>query len=74
MRRLGIDHDKMNVNGGAIALGHPTGASGARIVVTMTHEMSRRAKAGKPVKYGLATLCVGVGMGVASLFEWIGDD
>lgn len=74
MRRLGIDHDKMNVNGGAIALGHPTGASGARIVVTMMHEMSRRAKAGKPVKYGLATLCVGVGMGVASLFEWIGDD
>ena len=74
MRRLGIDHDKMNVNGGAIALGHPTGASGARIVVTMMHEMSRRVKAGNPVKYGLATLCVGVGMGVASLFEWIGDD
>lgn len=74
MRRLGIDHNKMNVNGGAIALGHPTGASGARIVVTMMHEMSRRAKAGKPAKYGLATLCVGVGMGVASLFEWIGDD
>lgn len=73
MRRLGINHDKMNVNGGAIALGHPTGASGARIVVTMMHEMSRRAKAGKPAKYGLATLCVGVGMGVASLFEWIGD-
>jgi len=73
MRRLGINHDKMNVNGGAIALGHPTGASGARIVVTMMHEMSRRAKAGKPAKYGLATLCVGVGMGVATLFEWIGD-
>lgn len=73
MRRLGINHDKMNVNGGAIALGHPTGASGARIVVTMMHEMARRAKAGKPVKYGLATLCVGVGMGVASLFEWIGE-
>ena len=73
MRRLGINQDKMNVNGGAIALGHPTGASGARIVVTMMHEMTRRAKAGNPAKYGLATLCVGVGMGVASLFEWVGD-
>lgn len=73
MRKLGIDHDKLNVNGGAIALGHPTGASGARIVVTLMHEMERRAKAGNPVKYGLATLCVGVGMGVASVFEWIGD-
>ncbi len=73
MRRLGIDHAKLNVNGGAIALGHPTGASGARIVVTLMHEMARRARAGQPVKYGLATLCVGVGMGVATLFEWIGD-
>ena len=73
MRRLGIDHAKLNVNGGAIALGHPTGASGARIVVTMMHEMARRAAAGTPAKYGLATLCVGVGMGVATLFEWIGD-
>lgn len=73
MRKLGIDHDKLNVNGGAIALGHPTGASGARIVVTLMHEMERRAKAGNPVKYGLATLCVGVGMGVATVFEWIGD-
>lgn len=73
MRKLGIDHDKLNVNGGAIALGHPTGASGARIVVTLMHEMERRAKAGNPVKYGLATLCVGVGMGVATVFEWIGE-
>ncbi len=73
MRKLGIDHDRLNVNGGAIALGHPTGASGARIVVTLMHEMERRAAAGQPVKYGLATLCVGVGMGVATLFEWIGD-
>tara|TARA_R110001599_G_scaffold351608_1_gene583961 strand:- start:76976 stop:78223 length:1248 start_codon:yes stop_codon:yes gene_type:complete len=73
MRRLGIDHAKLNVNGGAIALGHPTGASGARIVVTMMHEMARRAAAGTPAKYGLATLCVGVGMGVATLFEWIGE-
>lgn len=73
VRKLGIDQSKLNVNGGAIALGHPTGASGARIVVTLMHEMERRAKAGKPPRYGLATLCVGVGMGVASLFEWIGD-
>ena len=73
MRKLGIDHAKLNVNGGAIALGHPTGASGARIVITLMHEMERRAKAGQPVRYGLATLCVGVGMGVATLFEWIGD-
>lgn len=73
MRKLGIDHDKLNVNGGAIALGHPTGASGARITITLMHEMERRAKAGNPVKYGLATLCVGVGMGVATVFEWIGD-
>lgn len=72
-RRLGIDHAKLNVNGGAIALGHPIGASGARLVITMMHEMARRAKAGEPVRYGLATLCVGVGMGVAALFEWIGD-
>ena len=70
---MGWDTDKVNVNGGAIALGHPTGASGARIVVTMMHEMERRAKAGNPVKYGLATLCVGVGMGVATVFEWIGE-
>lgn len=73
VRRLGIDHARLNVNGGAIALGHPTGASGARIVVTLMHEMARRAKSGQPVKYGLATLCVGVGMGVSTLFEWIGD-
>lgn len=73
MRKLGVDHEKVNVNGGAIALGHPTGASGARIVVTLMHEMERRAKAGNPVKYGLATLCVGVGMGVATVFEWIGE-
>lgn len=73
VRKLGIDRSKLNVNGGAIALGHPTGASGARIVVTLMHEMERRAKAGTPARYGLATLCVGVGMGVASLFEWVGD-
>ncbi len=73
MRRLGLSADKTNVNGGAIALGHPTGSSGARIMVTLMHEMDRRAQAGNPVKYGIATLCVGVGMGVSTLVEWIGD-
>jgi len=73
MRRLGLSPDKTNVNGGAIALGHPTGSSGARILVTLMHEMERRAKAGNPARYGIATLCVGVGMGVSTLVEWIGD-
>jgi acetyl-CoA acetyltransferase family protein len=74
MQRLGLSHDKTNVNGGAIALGHPTGSSGSRILVTMMHEMQRRAltKQKSPV-YGIATLCVGVGMGVSTLVEWIGD-
>jgi len=73
MRRLGLDHEKTNVNGGAIALGHPTGCSGARILVTLMHEMERRAPTAKRQFYGLATLCVGVGMGVSTLVEWIGD-
>jgi len=73
MRRLGLDHEKTNVNGGAIALGHPTGCSGARILVTLMHEMERRAPTAKRPFYGLATLCVGVGMGVSTLVEWIGD-
>ncbi len=69
MRRLGLEHDKTNVNGGAIALGHPTGCSGARILVTLMHEMERRAaNVGRPF-YGLATLCVGVGQGLATVFE-----
>ena len=75
MKRLGMAHDKTNVNGGAIALGHPTGASGARLIVTIMHEMARRAPnrdSSKPF-YGLATLCVGVGMGVSTLVEWIGN-
>ena len=73
MRRLGLDHAKTNVNGGAIALGHPTGCSGARILTTLMHEMARRgAQAPRPF-YGIATLCVGVGMGVSTLVEWIGD-
>jgi acetyl-CoA acetyltransferase family protein len=72
MRRLGLRHEITNVNGGAIALGHPTGCSGARILVTLLHEMKRRAPQEKRPYYGLATLCVGVGMGVSTMVEWIG--
>ncbi len=63
-KELGLDMDKVNVNGGAIALGHPIGASGCRILVTLLHEMQRRA-----AKKGLATLCIGGGMGVALAVE-----
>ncbi len=63
-RELNFDKEKFNVNGGAIALGHPIGASGARILVTLIHEMQKRDS-----KYGLATLCVGGGMGVATIVE-----
>jgi acetyl-CoA acetyltransferase family protein len=73
MRRLGLDHEITNVNGGGIALGHPLGCSGARILVTLIHEMKRRAADQPRPFYGLATLCVGVGMGVSTLVEWIGD-
>jgi acetyl-CoA acetyltransferase family protein len=73
MRRLGLNHEITNVNGGAIALGHPTGCSGARILITLLHEMKRRAPRQPRPFYGLATLCVGVGMGVSTLVEWIGD-
>jgi acetyl-CoA C-acetyltransferase len=62
-RELRFDHDRLNVNGGAIALGHPIGASGARIVVTLLHELRRRGG-----RAGLATLCVSGGMGVAASF------
>ena len=64
-RELGFDMSKVNVNGGASALGHPVGASGARIIVTLLHEMAKRPEA----KKGLATLCIGGGMGVATIFE-----
>ena len=64
LRELGLEHDKVNVNGGAIALGHPLGMSGARLVVSLLHELRRRGG-----RYGLATLCVGVGQGQAALFE-----
>ena len=64
-RELGFDMSKVNVNGGAIALGHPVGCSGARIIVTLLHEMQKRPDA----KKGLATLCIGGGQGVATIFE-----
>ena len=64
LRELGLDPDKVNVNGGAIAIGHPIGASGARILTTLLHEMKRRG-----AKKGLATLCIGGGMGVAMCVE-----
>ncbi|HEX5502954.1 MAG TPA: acetyl-CoA C-acyltransferase [Thermomicrobiales bacterium] len=64
MRELGLDEEKVNVNGGAIALGHPLGMSGARLVVSLLHELRRRGG-----RYGIATLCVGVGQGQAALFE-----
>jgi 3-oxoadipyl-CoA thiolase len=64
IRELGLDDEKVNVNGGAIALGHPLGMSGARLVVSLLHELRRRDG-----RYGLATLCVGVGQGQAALFE-----
>ncbi|HEY6606552.1 MAG TPA: acetyl-CoA C-acyltransferase [Gaiellaceae bacterium] len=64
IRELGLDEAKVNVNGGAIALGHPLGMSGARLVVSLLHELRRRGG-----RYGLATLCVGVGQGQAALFE-----
>ena len=64
IRELGIDPERVNVNGGAIAIGHPLGMSGARLVVSLAHELHRRG-----ARYGLATLCVGVGQGQAALFE-----
>ena len=64
IRELGLDPEHVNVNGGAIAIGHPLGMSGARLVVTLLHELRRRGG-----RYGLATLCVGVGQGQAALFE-----
>jgi acetyl-CoA acetyltransferase family protein len=71
MKKLGMRHDITNVNGGAVALGHPTGASGARILTTLLHEMKRRAAGESRPYFGLATLCVGVGMGVSTLVEWL---
>jgi len=64
IRDLKLDESKVNVNGGAIALGHPLGCSGARISTTLLYEMKRRN-----IKYGLATMCVGVGQGAAVIYE-----
>ena len=63
-RELGVEHEKLNVNGGAIALGHPLGMSGARLVGTLAYELRRRG-----LRYGLATMCVGVGQGLAAVIE-----
>ena len=68
MEDLGVDPEIVNVNGGAIAIGHPLGCSGARLMTTLVHEMRLRGT----VKYGLATLCVGVGQGEATIVEFIG--
>ena len=64
IRVLGLDEEKVNVNGGAIALGHPLGSSGARLVSTLVREMAKR-----DVEYGLATMCIGVGQGIASIWQ-----
>ena len=66
MRDMGISHEKTNVNGGAIAMGHPLGATGAMILGTLIDELERRE-----LRYGLATLCVGGGMGIATIVERI---
>lgn len=70
MQELGLDPTKVNVNGGAIALGHPLGCSGARIMATLVHEMKRRDDA----RYGLATMCIGVGQGAAVIVEKVTDE
>jgi len=64
LRELPIDPDKLNVNGGAIALGHPLGCTGAKLTATLLHEMRRRQ-----TRYGLVSMCVGGGMGAAGIFE-----
>ncbi|MGA9224764.1 MAG: acetyl-CoA C-acyltransferase [Mesobacillus sp.] len=69
IQELGLDQSRVNVNGGAIAFGHPLGASGARILTTLLYEMKKRDS-----KYGLATMCVGVGQGIATIIENIGEN
>jgi acetyl-CoA acetyltransferase family protein len=64
MRELGFSHDRLNVNGGAIAIGHPLGCSGARLIGTLAHELRRRGG-----RYGVATMCIGVGQGLAAIIE-----
>ena len=65
---LGLDPERVNVNGGAIALGHPLGMSGARMITTLVHELARRGG-----RYGLATMCIGVGQGIATIVERIDE-
>ena len=72
IKELGLDMTKANVNGGAVALGHPLGCTGARLMVTLLHEMKRRAAAGQRMRYGLVTMCVGVGQGCATIIERLG--
>jgi 3-oxoadipyl-CoA thiolase len=69
IKELGLDQARTNVNGGAVALGHPLGCTGARLMTTLLHEMRRRAAAGERMRYGLATLCVGIGQGCATIVE-----
>jgi acetyl-CoA acyltransferase 1 len=64
--KLGLDSEKINVNGGAMAIGHPLGATGARCVATLLHEMKRR---GKDSRFGVISMCIGTGMGAAAVFE-----
>ena len=71
MQDLGLAHEITNVNGGAVALGHPLGCSGARILTTLLYEMRRRAATAPRPFYGLATLCVGVGQGESTIIEWL---
>ncbi|GAC1406802.1 MAG: hypothetical protein NVSMB64_12910 [Candidatus Velthaea sp.] len=66
IKELGLDPERVNVNGGAIAIGHPLGCSGARIATTLLHELKRRGG-----RYGLATMCIGMGQGIATIFERI---
>jgi acetyl-CoA acyltransferase len=68
VRKLGLDLEKMNVNGGAIALGHPMGATGTKLTIELAHEMRRRGS-----KYGMVTMCIGGGMGAADIFENLQD-
>jgi acetyl-CoA acyltransferase len=66
IRELGLDEEKVNVNGGAIALGHPLGCTGTKLTLTLLHEMKRRQ-----VQFGMVTMCIGGGMGAAGIFELI---
>ena len=68
VNKLGLDPERVNVNGGAIALGHPLGMSGARMITTLVHELARRGG-----RYGLATMCIGVGQGIATIVERIDE-